>query len=267
MKPVMKQHLAVVATSDAAQPLASLKNITVDFDTPRGLVRALDNVSFDLMPGELLVLVGKSGSGKTTALNVLAGLVNPTGGTCEVLAMPPVQARRNIGYMFARDALMPWRTAARNVEFALEIHGIPKTERQTRAKEFLELVHLGHLAGNYPTQLSQGQRQRVALARTWAPSPKIFLMDEPFSALDAQTRENLHEEFIRMWARDRKSVVFVTHDLVEAIALADRIVVFSEGRIVRVFEVKLERPRDLVDTANDPDARAIYKEIRNILQH
>lgn len=249
------------------KPAASLRNVTLSFSTPNGAVTALDNVSLDLNPGEFLVLVGPSGSGKTTALNVLAGLLTPTRGEAQVLGTEPRQARPKMGYMFARDALLPWRNARRNVEFALEVRGFNKAERRKRSEAYLDLVKLGRLKDNYPTQLSQGQRQRVALARTWAPSPDILLMDEPFSALDAQTRESLHEQFVRMWVEDKRSIVFVTHDLNEAISLADRIIVFGSGRITKEFKVSFPRPRDLVDMTADSDARAMYKEIRELLHH
>lgn len=246
---------------------AKMKAVTVQFDTPRGTVRGLDEVSLELKNGEFLVFVGRSGSGKTTALNVLAGLITPSSGSVDILGRDPYAAREQLGYMFARDALLPWRSAAKNVEFSMELRGFSKAEREERARHFLDLVHLGSYAGNLPSQLSQGQRQRVALARTWAPSPKILLMDEPFSALDAQTRESLHEEFVRMWVQDRRSIVFVTHDLNEALSLADRIIVFSEGKIAKEFVVPFERPRDLLDITADPKAREIFLEIRDLLHH
>lgn len=246
---------------------AHAADVVVEFETASGPVRGLDGVSFALRQGEFLVLVGRSGSGKTTALNVLAGLTAATGGEVSVLGRSPVEARPQLGYMFARDALLPWRTALSNVEFSLEVRGFHKAERRERARRYLDLVKLSRFADNLPSQLSQGQRQRVALARTWAPSPNILLMDEPFSALDAQTRESLHEEFVRMWAADKKSVVFVTHDLNEAITLADRILVFDDGRIVKEFVVPFGRPRDLVEITAEKAAREIYKEIRELLYH
>ena len=169
--------------------------------------------------------------------------------------------------MFARDALLPWRTALQNVEFGMELRGVPAVERRSQARRLLEVVQLSRYAGNYPGQLSQGQRQRVALARTWALSPSVLMMDEPFSALDAQTREVLQAEFLRLWAAERKSVVFVTHDLNEAVTLADRIVVFSKGRIVRSFIVPLKRPRDILDLTDNPEAKQIYRTIRDLLAH
>jgi NitT/TauT family transport system ATP-binding protein len=227
---------------------------------------ALDGVSFTLRQGELLVLVGRSGSGKTTALNLLAGLVEPTMGQVETLGVTPVQARRRTGYMLARDALLPWRTARANVSLGLEL--LPGSRRQRRevADRHLAAVGMAEHATHFPNELSQGQRQRVALARTWATQPDLLLMDEPFSAVDPETRERLHGEFLEHWQRTAScSAVFVTHDLNEAIALGDRILVFDGGRIVKEFEVPFARPRDLLTITRDPQARAVYSEIREVL--
>lgn len=249
-----------------ASKTASLHNVTMTFDRPDGSkTHALHDVSLDLHSGELLVFVGRSGSGKTTALNVLAGLAEPTSGHIEILGTTPAEARVRLGYMFARDALLPWRSALGNVEYGLEIRNVPAGERRVRAKECLKLVGLEDYASNYPGQLSQGQRQRVALARTWVLGPEILFMDEPFAALDAQTREALHLEFLRVWARDRQSVVFVTHDLSEAIAIADRIVVFSQGKIAGKFDVPFERPRDMLELPNQAGAKQLIRNIRELL--
>ena len=245
---------------------ARLSDVSVRFKRPGGgITTALDRVSLELREGELLVFVGRSGCGKTTALNVLAGLVQPSEGAATILGKTPVAARIDLGYMFARDALLPWRSAKQNVEFGLELRGIDKTERRKRTLHYLELVHLQDYVGNFPTQLSQGQRQRVALARTWALSARVLLMDEPFAALDAQTREALQAEFLRVWALEKRSVAFVTHDLNEAICLADRILVFTDGRIAREFIVPFQRPRDIFEITANPEAQAMYREIRDIL--
>ena len=257
-----------MTTTNTNNSVASLCNVSVKFKlSGGGSTLAMNNVSIELKEGELLVFVGKSGSGKTTALNVLAGLVEATDGTATVLGKLPTDAREQMGYMFARDALMPWRSAKKNVEFGLELKGLPPAERESRAKHYLNMVHLGELAENYPSQLSQGQRQRVALARTWAPEPKIMLMDEPFAALDAQTRESVQEEFLRIWAKDRRSMVFVTHDINEAICLADRIIVFSSGAIIEEIPIPFERPRDLIELSAEAHFREIFKNIRAILSH
>jgi NitT/TauT family transport system ATP-binding protein len=208
--------------------------------------RALAGASMVVREGELLVLVGASGCGKTTVLNLLAGLVETTGGHVSVAGKPPAEARSHVAYMFARDALLPWRSARRNVEFAIELRRpeLNKNERRARAQQYLDELGVGGSANLYPWQLSHGMRQRVALARTWAIAPDLLLMDEPFAALDAQTRAATQEKFLDVWAADRKSVVFVTHDLSEAILLADRILMMSGGRIVDETEVNIPRPRN-----------------------
>lgn len=255
------------ARSDATVA-AELRNVTVEYRRLDGsTVKALDDVSIRINEGELVVFVGKSGCGKTTALNVISGLAKPTNGNVQILGCEPEAALDQMGYMFARDALLPWRTAQGNVEFGMEIRGVPAMERQRRALKNLEMVRLGHLTQNYPQQLSQGQRQRVALARTWSLQPRLLLMDEPFAALDAQTRESLQEEFLRTWEHDRRTIVFVTHDINEAIVLADRILAFSDGRIVREFNVDLPRPRNLFDLSANEMARDIFNDIRHILAH
>lgn len=227
---------------------------------------ALNDVSLTLREGELLVLVGRSGSGKTTALNLLVGLVAPTDGEVETLGVAPLQARRRTGYMLARDALLPWRTARGNVCLALELTGGSRREHRKVADRHLAAVHMSDHAAHFPNELSQGQRQRVALARTWATQPDLLLMDEPFSAVDPETREQLHLEFLDHWNRTAScSALFVTHDLNEGIALADRILVFSAGRVVKEFDVPFERPRDLLTLTRDPQALEIYREIREVL--
>lgn len=247
-------------------PAASFRNVAVDFPAPGGgTTRVLHDVSFDLHQGEMLVLVGRSGCGKTTALNVLAGLIEPAGGSVFVGDVPAESARKKLGYMFARDALLPWRTALRNVEFGLELRGVPKRDREKIALEYLKLVHLDGKEQLYPSQLSQGMRQRAALARTWAISPEVMLMDEPFAALDAQTRESVQRQFVRLWEQDRRSVIFVTHDLNEAIMMADRIVVFANGTIADEYVIPFKRPRDIIELSAEPEFKNIYREIRELL--
>lgn len=257
-----------IGVSDMREmPPVQVDSARVDFLLPgtRRMHTVLKDVSFELNDSELLVLVGKSGCGKTTALNLLAGLLEPTEGTIKVLGKGPKEARTELGYMLARDALLPWRTAAKNVEFGLELRGLPRSERRRLAYEYLEMVNLKGRELSFPSQLSQGMRQRVALARTWAISPKLLLMDEPFAALDAQTRVSVQSEFIRLWQRDRRSVVFVTHDLQEAIIMADRILVFADGGIAGEFTVPFERPRDPLEIAADPSFEQLYREIRSML--
>lgn len=209
-------------------------------DTP---TPTLLNFDLQIGRGEFIAVVGPSGCGKTTLLNVTAGLLVPSAGTVLIDGKPVSGIQPTVGYMPARDALLPWRTAARNVEYALEIKRIG--DRQAVAQEMLRRVGLAGYEHRYIGELSQGMRQRVAIARTFATAPHILLMDEPFSALDAQTRAQMHELFMEMWETDRKSVILVTHDVSEAITLADRVIVLSPrpGTIRLDLEIALERPR------------------------
>lgn len=230
---------------------------------------AVDGITFEIDEGEFVVLVGRSGCGKTTALNVLAGLCQPTGGNASVMDKTPLEARPRIGYMFARDGLLPWRSARRNVEFALEVHyrrSMSRSARRAKATEYLEKVGVGHASNRYPWQLSNGMRQRVALARTWAIEPDVLFMDEPFAALDAQTRADVQQEFLDVWSRDRKTVVFVTHDLDEAILLADRIIVMRDGRIADEVAVNIPRPRNESTIEEDPAYRNMHRRLIEGLQ-
>lgn len=239
-----------------------LRNVSVHF----GSARVLDRVSLDCAPGEFVVLIGQSGCGKTTILNLLAGLLNASSGEVAVLGQRPTRARQRMAYMFARDALMPWRTAQRNVEYGLYVRGVPRAKRRERALDMLRRVGLGNAASMYPWQLSQGMRQRVALARTWALEPELLLMDEPFAALDAQTKVKMRAEFAEMWERSRPSVIFVTHDLTEALLLADRIVLVKAGKIDCETTVKFRRPRQIEDLMDDADFRNMERELRARLE-
>jgi NitT/TauT family transport system ATP-binding protein len=206
---------------------------------------ALTDTDLRVREGEFLAMVGPSGCGKTTLLNAFAGLVAPTRGRVTIGGEPVAGIRPDVGYMFARDGLMPWRSALGNVAFGLELRGVPAEERRERARRYLALVGLEGFAEHRRAELSQGMRQRVALARTLATEPAVMLMDEPFAALDAQTKVIVQDEFLKIWERSRRTVVFVTHDIVEAVTLADRVVVFSDrpGRIIGEFPIDIPRPR------------------------
>ncbi|MGX6510959.1 ABC transporter ATP-binding protein [Rhodococcus sp. SJ-2] len=212
-------------------------------------VLALKEVDLQIEKGEFVALVGASGCGKTTLLNMVAGFISPTHGTVSINGAVPTVPNLELGYMFARDALLPWRTAAGNVSLPLEARGIGKNERRSSAAEWLSLVGLSGRENAFPNQLSQGMRQRVALARTFAANPSLLLMDEPFAALDARTKLTLQSEFCRIWEcqdeESRQTVVFVTHDLQEAALLADRVVVMlpSPGRVADVIPSRIPRPR------------------------
>ena len=207
--------------------------------------RVLLDVNLTVRRGEFVALVGPSGCGKTTILNMVAGLVRPQAGAVLRDGLPVNGPASNMGYMFARPALLPWRRVLSNVELGLEVRHVPRSTRAAIAKQYLDLVGLGQKARSYPGQLSQGMRQRVNLARTLATDPELLLMDEPFAALDAQTKLVLQEEFLRIWEQTKKSVLWVTHDLSEAVALADRVVLLTAapGRIKSDTAIELGRPR------------------------
>ncbi len=248
---------ATDAGNSLAEPKVSFTNIHQVFELPKqskndtgaaSSVVALDNVNLEIPDGQFVALVGASGCGKTTLMNMIAGLVKPTAGTVKVSGKPPRLPNLDIGYMFARDALLPWRSARRSVELPLEVRGWDRHRRRERADEMLDLVGLRDKHTQYRNQLSQGMRQRVALARTLASDPSILLMDEPFAALDARTKLTLEGEFLRIWedgGDSRKTVIFVTHDLDEAVLLADRVVIMlpRPGRIAKDIIVDLPRPR------------------------
>jgi NitT/TauT family transport system ATP-binding protein len=211
---------------------------------------ALEGVDIEIPRGQFVALVGASGCGKTTLLNMVAGLIHPTHGTVTVGGSAPTVPNLDVGYMFARDALLPWRTAQRNVELPLETRGQGRKERAERARLMLDMVGLQGRERQFRLQLSQGMRQRVALARTLAADPSLLLMDEPFAALDARTKLTMQMEFLRIWeghqgSDTRKTVLFVTHDLQEAVLLADRVIVMlpHPGRIAQDRVIDLPRPR------------------------
>ena len=225
--------------------------------------KVVDDVTIDIAAGEFCSIVGPSGCGKTTCLNIVAGEIPVQQGSVQVLGESPRLGRRDIAYMFARDALLPWRTAADNVAIGLEARRVPRGERHERARDLLASVGLGDYVDAYPSKLSHGMRQRVAIARTFAVSPDLLLMDEPFAALDAQTRLLLEDTLIRLWETQRSTVLFVTHDLAEAIALSDRIVLMSArpGRVKRVFDVPIERPRSVRKLQGSPEFHEIFEAI------
>jgi sulfonate transport system ATP-binding protein len=215
-----------------------LAGVSKVFGRGRSAVRALDQVSLEVAPGEFACLIGASGCGKSTLLSLVAGLEQPTAGEVSV-------SGARMALMFQEPALFPWLTAAGNVELALRAIGAGRAERKQRAAELLEVVHLGGFGGKRPHELSGGMRQRVALARALAQDADVLLMDEPFGALDAMTRDLLHDELDRICAERQLTVLFVTHNVREAVRLGDRVVVLSSrpGRVIDEFAVPIERPR------------------------
>ena len=221
---------------------------------------ALEDVTLAVRPGEFISLVGPSGCGKSTVLNLLAGLLRPSAGRVEYQDRPVEGVNTEVGYITQDDNLLPWRSVQRNVEFGLELRGTPKGERRERAREFIDLVGLAGFEGHYPHELSGGMRKRASIVRTLAYDSAVVLMDEPFGPLDAQTRVILQDELLKLWDRQRPAVLFVTHDLVEAITLSDRILTFTgrPGTIKREYEVELPRPRDVFHIHDLPRFKELY---------
>ncbi|MGY4378621.1 NitT/TauT family transport system ATP-binding protein [Bradyrhizobium sp. i1.3.6] len=219
--------------------------------------------------GEFVAIVGPTGCGKSTLLNVAAGLLKPAAGSIKIFDRPLAGLNRDAGYLFQADALFPWKTALDNVAIGLEIAGTSRAEALQRAQKWLTSVGLGAFANRYPHMLSGGQRKRVALAQVLIRDPKILLMDEPFGPLDAQTRQVMGNLLLDLWNADRKAVLFVTHDLEEAIALADRVVIMSAGpssRIIGDWRVSLPRPRDIFEVRLDKEFHALHREIWSVLK-
>ncbi|MFE7133497.1 ABC transporter ATP-binding protein [Streptomyces sp. NPDC057638] len=223
---------------------ARIEHVSKSFTGPAGSQLVLDDITLDVAPGEFVTLLGASGCGKSTLLNLVAGLDAPTAGSIETPGGRPA-------LMFQEHALFPWLTAGKNVELALRLRGVPKAERRPEAERLLELVRLGGAYGKRVHELSGGMRQRVALARALAQDSQLLLMDEPFAALDAITRDVLHEELTRIWRETELSVLFVTHNVREAVRLAERVVLLSSrpGRIAREWTVGIEHPRRIEDAA------------------
>lgn len=221
---------------------------------PVDRLTVLDNIDLTIRKGEFVTLVGPSGSGKSVLLDIIGGLSQATGGTVRLDGNAIVKPDAKTGYVFQQYALFPWRTALANIEYALEVRGVAKTERRERARHFLTLFGLSDFADRYPNQLSGGMQQRVAIARALATEPQVLLMDEPFAALDAQTRDTLQGELLKIWETINTTVIFVTHSIDEAIYLADRIVVMTArpGRVKQIIDVDLPRPRGDAIRASAP---------------
>jgi NitT/TauT family transport system ATP-binding protein len=241
-----------------------LQGVSKQFATRRGTHHALDRVDLSIAAGEFICLVGPSGCGKSTLLNLIAGLELPDHGTVLVNGQPVRGPGPDRCVMFQDAALFPWLSVAKNVEFALELAGVPRSEWAVRVEHHLRMVHLWRFRDAQVHELSGGMRQRVALARALAPHPQVLLMDEPFAALDAQTRDVLHSELMEVWSRHRKTVIFVTHNVREAVRLGDRVVLMATrpGRIQAIHRVDLGRPREREGDVAYYVAR-IMKELRH----
>ena len=231
------------------EPTVALSNVEKTFETADGTVQALSEVSFAVESGEFVCVLGPSGCGKTTLFRIIAGLETPTGGRVAVDGTPVSGPGMDRGMVFQEYGLFPWRTVTGNVEFGLEQRDMQPEERRRVAAEMIDLVGLDGFEEAYPAELSGGMKQRVGIARALAVDPEILLMDEPFASVDAQTRLMLHEELLRIWRETGKTICFVTHDVAEAVTLADRVVVLtgSPGRVRSVVDPDLDRPRDRTD--------------------
>jgi NitT/TauT family transport system ATP-binding protein len=254
-----------------AAPIAvALEQATVAFRLSEGRVYiAVEKAELKVAHGEFVAIVGPTGCGKSTLLNVAAGLLRPASGAVRIFEKPLTGLNRDAGYLFQADALFPWKTAIDNVAIGLEISGTSRGEALERAQKWLTSVGLGAFANRYPHMLSGGQRKRVGLAQVLIRDPKIILMDEPFGPLDAQTRQIMGNLLLELWNADRKAVLFVTHDLEEAIALADRVVIMSAGpsaRIIGDWRVPLERPRDIFEVRLNEEFHTLHRKIWSVLK-
>ena len=246
-------------------PKVSLQGISLSYKTHDGSqLLALDNINLSVRPGEFLCIVGPSGCGKSTLLHLIAGLHSASAGKVLVDDKTVAGPGTDRILIFQELGLFPWLTVAENVEFGMKMKGISKEERREKIEHYLRLVHLSQFKGSYTHQLSGGMRQRVALARALASEPDVLLMDEPFAALDAQTRDLLHDELERIWAETGRTIIFVTHNVREAVRLGDRVALltFRPGRVKREYVIDLPRPRHLEDVSVAQTAREILDDLR-----
>jgi NitT/TauT family transport system ATP-binding protein len=251
------------------QPAVKFEGLTKTFVTrDNKLTHTLQDVSFEVAEGEFVAIVGPSGCGKSTTLNVLAGILAATRGKSWIRGRDPSEARMDIGYVFQQDTVLPWKRVEDNIETGLALHNVPAAERKRRVAEQIEVMGLKGFERAYPNELSGGMRKRVALATVMAYNPSLLLMDEPFGALDAQTRVVLQDELLRVWELNRKTVLFVTHDLAEAIILADRVIVMTArpARIKSEYSVDLPRPRSAAKARLNPRFDELFMTIWNDLR-
>ncbi|MHC5308290.1 ABC transporter ATP-binding protein [Bartonella sp. LJL80] len=246
------------APTTGRYPAVRFKGTKVAFDT----FTAVDKVDLDVPAGQFLAIVGPTGCGKSTLLNVAAGLLQPAAGSCEIFGQPLSGINRQAGYLFQADSLMPWKTALDNVAIGLEIRGVARQDALQQAQSWLTRVGLHAFGHRYPHQLSGGQRKRVGLAQVLMLNPKLILMDEPFGPLDAQTRVLMGDMLLDLWSEDRKAVMFVTHDLEEAITLADRVIIMSAGPASHIkgdHIINLPRPREIQEIRHTPEFAEIHR--------
>jgi NitT/TauT family transport system ATP-binding protein len=262
--------MAATATANAQISAIALRDVSIAFRLAGGgSYPAVGQTALDVADGEFVAIVGPTGCGKSTLLNVAAGLIAPSTGGVDIFGAPLAALNRQAGYLFQADALFPWKTALENVAIGLETAGTPSAEARARAQGRLSRVGLGSFGDRYPHMLSGGQRKRVGLALVLIRDPKILLMDEPFGPLDAQTRQIMGNLLLDLWSADRKAVMFVTHDLEEAIALSDRVVIMSAGpasRVIGDWKVPLRRPRDIAEVKLDRAFHELHRDIWHMLK-
>lgn len=256
-----------VHTPTTTEPAIDIRNATCRFTTKRTQVTALSDVSLSIQPGEFVALVGPSGCGKSTLLKLVSGLLRPTSGSVELLGQPVEGAQRNIGFVFQRAALLEWRGARQNILLQAEIRGMDRARAGQRADDLMAMTGLTGFEHALPHELSGGMQQRVSICRALLHEPPVLLMDEPFGALDALTREQMNIELHRIWRKTNTTILFVTHSIAEAVYLANRVVVMSPrpGRIVEELDVELPPQRDYADTMANPVFEHLTRHIREQL--
>jgi NitT/TauT family transport system ATP-binding protein len=266
----MTETAAITAPARTNDAAIALNGVDVAFRlADGGVYRAVESATLKVADGEFVAIVGPTGCGKSTLLNIAAGLLAPAAGTVDIFGHTLATLNRQAGYLFQADALFPWKTAIENVAIGLETAGTPQAEARARAADWLTRVGLGAFGDRYPHMLSGGQRKRIGLAQVLIRDPKILLMDEPFGPLDAQTRQIMGNLLLDLWSADRKAVLFVTHDLEEAIALSDRVVIMSAGpsaRIIGDWTVDIARPRDISEVKLVPAFHELHREIWQMLK-
>jgi NitT/TauT family transport system ATP-binding protein len=245
-------NLNEMPSTAVVDPKIRLASLTKQFPTGDGVFTAIDNISLDIAPGTFFVIVGPSGCGKTTLLRILAELERPSSGSVEVRADHPGKPSNSM--VFQGDSIFPWMTVWDNAAYGLKLRGVPEAQIRETVGHYLDKTGLTRFAQRYPHQLSGGMRQRVSIARAFANDPEILLMDEPFSALDEQNKTLLQQEVLRIWEEDKKTVVFITHSVDEAVTLGDKIMVMSAhpGRVKTVIDVPFARPRNVLELRSQP---------------
>ncbi|MGC0367576.1 NitT/TauT family transport system ATP-binding protein [Rhodococcus sp. 27YEA15] len=252
-----------VAVSESAELSVELRNVSQVFPTKTGPFTAIKDVNLDVRKGEFLSIVGPSGCGKSTLVGLVAGLTRPYSGEVRVLGENVTGVDKRVGVIFQKDALLPWRTTLQNVALPLRWRGASKSEANDKAREWLKRVGLEGFESNFPHQLSGGMRKRVSIASTMSYRPEVLLMDEPFSALDVQTRNIMENDLLDLWAGSGQTVIFITHDLEEAIGMSDRVVSMtaSPGTVLNSQVVDLPRPRDILECRLTPEFGEIHRQI------